>query len=78
MTAGSDSPLQVLALWVDLSLVVEGPELRHQVGGVLRRVHGQRLGDDEEGPGELCDGQLLPGPLETDESARQNVIQPNQ
>lgn len=58
-----DSPLEVLALGVNLSLVVEGAQLSHQIGGVLRRVHRQRLGDDEEGAGELCDGQLLPGAL---------------
>lgn len=58
-----DSPLEVLALWVHLSLVVESAQLGHQIGGVLRRVHRQRLWDDEEGAGELGDGQLLPGAL---------------
>lgn len=58
-----DSPLEVLALGVHLSLVVEGAQLGHQIGGVLRRVHRQRLWDDEEGAGELGDGQLLPGAL---------------
>lgn len=65
-----NSPLEVLALGVDLSLVVEGAQLGHQVGGVLRRVHGQRLGDDEEGAGELGDGQLFPGALRRERDGR--------
>lgn len=63
-------PLEVLALGVDLSLVVEGAQLGHQVGGVLRCVHGQRLGDDKEGAGELGDGQLFPGALRQEGDGR--------
>ena len=59
------SPFEVLALGVDLGFVVESAELGHQVGGVLRCVHRQRLGDDQQGAGELRNGQLLPGTLKT-------------
>lgn len=58
-----DSPLEVLALRIDLSFVVEGPKLGHQVSGVLCCVHSQRLGDDEEGSSELGNSQLLSGTL---------------
>lgn len=64
-----DSPLEILALGVDLSLVVEGTQLGHQIGGVLCCVHSQRLGDDEEGAGELGDGQLFPGALRREDDA---------
>lgn len=58
-----DSPLEVLAFRIDLSFVVEGPKLGHQVSGVLCCVHSQRLGDDEERPSKLSDSQLLSGTL---------------
>ncbi|CAN7937303.1 unnamed protein product, partial [Ixodes hexagonus] len=34
-----------------LGAVVVGPELGHQVSGVLGRVHSQRLGDHQQGAG---------------------------
>ncbi|RDA84127.1 hypothetical protein CP532_0101 [Ophiocordyceps camponoti-leonardi (nom. inval.)] len=40
---------------------VARPQLRHQLGRVLGRVDGQRLGHDEEGLRELADRQLLAG-----------------
>ena len=40
--------------------VVVGPQLGHEVGGVLGCIHRQRLGDDEQRVGKLGDGQLLP------------------
>lgn len=58
-----DSPLEILAFRVNLSLIVEGPKLGHQISGVLCGVHSQRLGDDEERPSELCNSQLLSGTL---------------
>lgn len=42
------SPLEMLALGINLSLIVEGAKLGHQVSGVLGCIHSQRLGDDQE------------------------------
>lgn len=56
----SDSPLEILAFGVDLGFVVKRSEFGHQVGGVLRGVHRQRLRNDEQGTGKLCNRQLLP------------------
>lgn len=58
-----DSPLEVLAFRIDLSFVVEGPKLGHQISGVLCCVHSQRLGDDKERSSKLGDSQLLSGTL---------------
>lgn len=48
MTAAlrKDSPLEILAFRINLSLIVEGPKLGHQISGVLCCVHSQCLGDD--------------------------------
>lgn len=58
-----DSPLEILAFGINLSLIVEGPELGHQISRVLRGVYSQRLGDDEERPSKLCNSQLFSGTL---------------
>lgn len=65
MTAAvkKDSPLEMLAFRVNLSLIVESPKLGHQVSGVLRCVHSQCLGDDEERSSKLSNSQLLSGTL---------------
>lgn len=57
------SPLEILAVRINLSLIVEGPELGHQIGGVLCCVHSQCLGDDEERASKLGNSQLFPGTL---------------
>lgn len=57
------SPLEILAFGINLSLIVEGPQLSHQIRRILRRVDGQRLGDDEQRACKLGDGQLLSGAL---------------
>ena len=62
------SPFEVLAFRVDLGFVVESTKLGHQVGGVLCCVDSQGLGDDQEGAGKLCNGQLLPGTLKKQQS----------
>lgn len=43
-----NSPLEILALRVDLSLIMERPQFSHQVSGVLCCIHSQRLRDDEK------------------------------
>lgn len=58
-----DSPLEILAFRINLSFIVEGPKLGHQIGGVLCCVHSQRLGDDQERSSKLGNSQLLSGTL---------------
>lgn len=58
-----DSPLEILAFRINLSFIVEGPKLGHQIGGVLCCVHSQRLGDDQERSSKLSNSQLLSGTL---------------
>lgn len=53
--------LVLLVARVGLARVVIGPQLGNQVRGVLGRVDCQGLGNDEQGLGEVGDGQLLSG-----------------
>lgn len=48
---------------------MEGSELSHQVSGVLCCVHGQRLGNHEEGTGKLGNSQLLSGTLKKNKNS---------
>lgn len=67
-------PLEILAFRVNLSFVVEGSELGHQVCGVLGCVHSQRLGNDEEGTSKLRNGQLLSGTLKKKKKKEHNSV----
>jgi hypothetical protein len=42
-----------------LRVVVARTQLGDQVGGVEGGVYGEGFGDDEEGGGECCDGELF-------------------
>ena len=51
--------LQVSVLLLGLRRVVVGAELGHQVGSILGGIDRQGLGDDQQGLGEVSDGQLF-------------------
>ena len=52
--------LQLLMLLLGLAGVVVGPQLGHQVRGVLGRVDCQGLGDHQQGLGKISNSKLLP------------------
>ena len=53
---------QLDLLRAGLRRVVVGPELGHQLGCVLGRIHRQCLGDYQQRVRKLRNGQLFPGP----------------
>jgi len=59
------SPSEVGHFGFGLAGVVVGAQLGDEFGRVLRGVHGQGLGNHQQGAGELSDGQLLPRALRT-------------
>lgn len=70
----TDSPLQIFAFRINLGLIVEGPELGHQISGVLCCIYSQCLGDDKERSSKLCNSQLLSRTLQKRKGKIKNII----
>lgn len=67
--------LEVGVLGLGLAGVMIGAELGHQLGCILSCIDSQRLGDHQQGLGELGNGQLLSGMEKNTSKKNRNYIE---